>query len=123
MKKFVCMMMVIVMTAMMGLVAHGEGMPAELKAFATEKVFQTEGELKGTWTLGFQRDENGRYPCALDLGDGRIIMVPLTDSEVNSLMVKALEEHKAEVEEAKKSESEDPGFFARAIDFVTFWDN
>ena len=122
MKKFVYMTMVIVMTAMMGLVAHGEGMPAELKAFATEKVFQTEGELKGTWTIGLQRDENNLYPCAFDIGDGRIIIVPLTDSEVNELMCKALKEFEAKAaeEEAKNKEPE-PTFIAKAVDWITFW--
>lgn len=121
MKKFTAMMMVLV-TLMTGMTAFGEVTPTDLtEVFGEMKVFQTEGELKGTWTLGFQRDENGRYPCALDLGDGRIIMVPLTDSEVNSLMVKALEEHKAEVE-ANNNEKSDQSFFAKAIDFVTFWD-
>lgn len=119
MKKFVTVMMVIVMTVMMGVTAHGAEMSAEVKAFSEMKVFQTEGTLTGTWTIGFQRDENNMYPCALDLGDGRIIMVPLTNDEVNTLMVKALEEHKAEVEEAEKAAN--PNFLARALDFVTFW--
>ena len=121
MKKFVCMM-IIGMVLTMGLVAHGEGMSADVKAFSEMKVFQTEGTLTGTWTIGFQRDENNRYPCALDLGDGRIILVPLTDGEVNSLMVKALEEHKAEVEaEQKEEKPSNPTFLARALDWVTFW--
>lgn len=120
MKKLACMMMVIVMTVTaMGCIAHGEEMPAEVKAFGEMKVFQTKGSLTGTWTIGFRRDENNQYPCALDLGDGRIIMVPLTDDEVNTLMVKALEEHKAEVEEAEKTAN--PSVPARVLDWITFW--
>lgn len=119
MKKLTCMMMVIVMTVL-GCIAHGEATPADMTAvFGSMKVFQTEGELKGRWTIGFSRDENNRYPCALDLGDGRIILVPLTDSEVNALMVKALEEAKAEAE--ANEEPTNPNFLARALDWVTFW--
>lgn len=118
MKKAIFMMMVLV-TLMMSLVAHGEGMSADVKAFSEMKVFQTEGTLTGTWTIGFRRDENNQYPCALDLGDGRIIIVPLTDDEVNTLMVKALEEHKAEVEEAEKTAN--PSVPARVLDWITFW--
>ena len=122
MKRFVTVMMVIVMTVM-GMTAIGEATPTDItKVFESMKTFQTEGELKGRWTIGFQRDENGRYPCALDLGDGRIILVPLTDSEVNALMVKSLEEAKLEAEEAQKEEEpSNPNFLARALDFVTFW--
>jgi hypothetical protein len=122
MKKFVCMMMVIAMTAMMSLTAHGEGMSADVKAFSEMKCFRTEGTLSGVWTIGFQRDSDGRYPCALDIGDGRVIMVPLTDDEVNTLMVKALEEHKAEVEEAEKAANPNMSIPARVIDWITFWD-
>lgn len=124
MKKFVYMMMVIVMTVMMGLVAHGEVTPADLEALRTKKVFQTEGELKGTWTIGFERNEDNMYPCVLDLGDGRRILVPLTDEEVNSLMYKALEEeHQRAAEETKKAKTENQNFLARAADWITFWDN
>lgn len=119
MKKFVCMMMVLVSILTMSTFAHGEGMPADVKAFSEMKVFQTEGTLTGTWTIGFQRDENGRYPCALDLGDGRIITVPLTDDEVNTLMVKALKEHEAEVKEAEAASN--PSVPARVLDWITFW--
>ena len=118
MKKFTTVMMIVAIL-MMSLVAHGEGMSADVKAFSEMKVFQTEGTLTGTWTIGFQRDENGMYPCALDLGDGRIIKVPLTDDEVNTLMVKALEEHKAEVEEVEKAAN--PSVPARVLDWITFW--
>ena len=123
MKRFITVMMAIAMTAMMSLVAHGEEMSAEVKAFSEMKVFQTEGTLSGTWTIGFRKDSDGHYPCALDIGDGRIIMVPLTDDEVNTLMVKALEEHKAEVEEAEKAANPNPSIPARVIDWITFWDN
>lgn len=123
MKKFATVMMVIVMTVMMGVTAHGEGTSADLiETFGSMKVFQTEGTLSGTWTIGFTRDENNRYPCALDLGDGRIIMVPLTDSEVNALMVKALEEAKVKAEEANKEEEpSNPSFIAKVGDWLTFW--
>lgn len=121
MKKTICMMMVLV-TLMMSLVAHGEVTPADLEALRTHKVFQTEGELKGTWTIGFERNEENLYPCVLDLGDGRKILVPLTDEEVNALMYKALEEqHQRTAEEAKKAESDNPGFLARVGDWITFW--
>ena len=121
MKKAICMMMVLV-TLMMSLTAHGEVTPADLEALRTKKVFQTEGELKGTWTIGFERNEDNMYPCVLDLGDGRKILVPLTDEEVNSLMYKALEEeHQRAAEEAKKAETENQNFFARAADWITFW--
>jgi len=119
MKRFVTVMMVIVMTVMMGATAHGAEMPADVKAFSEMKTFQTEGELRGTWTIGFQKDENGQYPCALDLGDGRIIIVPLTDDEVNTLMCKALKEHQAEVEEAEKAAN--PSVPARVLDWISFW--
>lgn len=122
MKKTICIMMVLV-TLIMSLVAHGEATPADMtKVFGSMKVFQTEGTLTGTWTIGFQRDENGRYPCALEIGEGRIILVPLTDSEVNALMVKALEEAKLQAEEEQKEEEpSNPNFLARALDWVTFW--
>lgn len=122
MKKLTAVLMVIVMTVM-GMTALGEATPADMtKVFGSMKVFQTEGTLTGTWTIGFQRDENGRYPCALEIGDGRIILVPLTDSEVNALMVKALEEAKLQAEEEQKDEEpSNPNFLARALDWVTFW--
>lgn len=120
MKKFVTVMMVIVMTVM-GMTALGEATPTDItEVFGSMKTFQTEGTLTGTWTIGFQRDENNRYPCALDLGDGRIILVPLTDGEVNALMVKSLEEAKLKAEEEQKEPS-NPNFLARALDWVTFW--
>lgn len=122
MKKLTAVLMVIVMTVM-GMTALGEATPADMtEVFGSMKVFQTEGELKGRWTIGFSRDENNRYPCALDLGDGRIILVPLTDSEVNALMVKSLEEAKLQAEEEQKEEEpSNPNFLARALDWVTFW--
>lgn len=122
MKKFVAALMIIVTILTMGLAAHGEVTPADLEALRTHKVFQTEGELKGTWTIGFERNEENMFPCVLDLGDGRRILVPLTDEEVNALMYKALEEqHQKSVEEAKKAETENQTFIARAVDWVTFW--
>ena len=122
MKRFVTVMMIVVVILAMGMTAFGEETPTDItEVFGSMKTFQTEGTLTGTWTIGFQRDENNRYPCALDLGDGRIILVPLTDGEVNSLMVKALEEHKAKVEEEQKEEPSNPNFLARALDWVTFW--
>lgn len=121
MKKAICMMMVLV-TLMMGCIAHGEVTPADLEVLRNTKTFQTEGELKGKWTLSFNKNDDGFYPCVLDLGDGRQLIVPLTDDEVNSLMYKALEEaHQRAEEETKKSETENPGFFAKVIDTVTFW--
>jgi len=120
MKKLFAMMMVVVMTVMMGCIAHGAEMSAEVKAFSEMKVFQTEGTLTGTWTIGFQRDDNNRYPCTLDLGDGRVISVPLTDDEVNTLMCKALKEHEEEIREAEKAAN--PSVPARVIDWITFWD-
>jgi len=121
MKKIIAVTMMIVAILTMSLTAHGEGMSAEVKAFSEMKCFRTEGTLSGVWTIGFQRDSDGRYPCALDIGDGRVIMVPLTDDEVNTLMVKALEEHKAEVEEAEKAANPNPSIPARVIDWITFW--
>jgi len=119
MKKTICMMMVLI-TLMLSLVAHGEGMPAEQKAFITEKTFQTEGELRGTWTIGLKKDESGLYPCVLDLGDGRKIIVPLTEDEVDALMCKALKEHDAKVKAEEKASN--PSVPARVIDWITFWD-
>jgi len=122
MKRFVTVMMFVVVILTMGMTALGEATPTDItEVFGSMKVFQTEGELKGRWTIGFQRDENGRYPCALDLGDGRIILVPLTDSEVNALMVKSLEEAKLKAEVEQKEEPSNPNFLARALDWVTFW--
>ncbi len=121
MKKTICMMMVL-MILVMGCIAHGEVTPADLEVLRTHKTFRTEGELKGEWTLSFERNEDDLYPCILDLGDGRQIVVPLTDEEVNSLMYKALEEQHQRAVEDKNKESANPGFFAKAIDFVTFWD-
>ena len=123
MKKFVCMMMVVVTILTMSVIAHGEGRPAEFEPFAEQKVFQTEGKLEGTWTIGLQRDENNRYPCVLDLGDGRYISVPLTDDEVNDLMCKALKEHDEAVKAAAKAERRaNQNGFQRAVDWITFWD-
>lgn len=122
MKKF-AMMLTVVLLVMSLVMAHGEGRPAELEAFATMKVFQTEGELKGTWIIGTRRDENNRYPCVLDLGDGRLIQVPLTDDEVNTLMCKALKEYDAAAKEAEKAEKRaNQNALARVADWITFWD-
>ncbi len=124
MKKIIAVTMMIVAILMMSLVAHGEVTPADVEALRTKKVFQTEGELKGTWTIGIERNEDNMYPCILDLGDGRRILVPLTDDEVNSLMYKALEEeHQRAAEEAKKAKTENQNFIARAADWITFWNN
>lgn len=124
MKKFVCMVMVIGMILTMSLAAHGEVTPADLEVLRNHKTFRTEGELKGTWTICFEKDENNQYPCILDLGDGRQILVPLTDAEVNSLMYKALEEeHQRAAEEEEKAKTENQNFLARAADWITFWDN
>jgi hypothetical protein len=120
MKKLTAAMMVIVMTVVMGCIAHGEEMPAEQKAFITEKTFQTEGQLRGTWTIGLKKDESGLYPCVLDLGDGRKVIVPLTDDEVNDLMCKALKEHDAKVKAEEKASN--PSVPARVLDWITFWD-
>lgn len=120
MKRFITVLMIVVtILTMMGVTAHGAEMSAEVKAFSEIKVFQTEGTLTGTWTIGFQKDESGHYPCALDLGDGRIILVPLTDDEVNTLMCKALKEHEVEVKEAEKAAN--PSVPARVLDWITFW--
>lgn len=119
MKKFAAMMVMV--TLMIGMTAHCEIAPADLEVLRTHKTFKTEGELEGMITLSFEKNDQGYYPCVMDLGDGRQIVVPLTDDEVNYLMYKALEEQHQKAEEAKKEES-DPGFFAKAVDFVTFWD-
>lgn len=121
MKKFAAMMMVLVILTM-GMAAHGEVTSADVKALRDTKVFQTEGTLTGTWTIQFERNDDNLYPCMLDLGDGRIVTVPLTDDEVNDLMYKALEEHNAKAkEEAKAKEVDDRTFIAKAVDWVTFW--
>lgn len=121
MKKFAAMMMVLVILTM-GMAAHGEVTPADVQALRNTKVFHTEGTLTGTWIIQFERNSDNLYPCMLDLGDGRIVIVPLTDDEVNNLMYKALEEHNAKVkEEAKATEVDDRTFIAKAVDWVTFW--
>lgn len=98
--------------------------PAEvLKAMSEVKVFTTKGQLEGTWTLSFERNEDNLYPCLFDLGDGRVIVVPLTNDEVNELIYKSLEEahQKAEEEAAKQSETKDRTFLAKAKDWICFW--
>ena len=122
MKKFIAVVLML-SVLMMSAIAHGEERPAEFEAFAEQKVFQTEGKLEGTWTIGLQRDENNRYPCVLDLGDGRLISVPLTDEEVNSLMCKSLREYDQKVKEAEKMErAANQNVFESVVDWVTFWD-
>lgn len=123
MKKFAVVLLVVAMVMGLTCMAHGEvSMPDGYEALTKVKAFTTEGQISGTWTLSFERDENNLYPCALDMGDGRIIMVPLTDDEVNELMYKAIvEAHAKAEEEAKKDEPDDRTFIAKAVDWVTFW--
>lgn len=127
MKKILMVLLIAVML-IVGLVhmarAEETTTPAEvMKAMSEVKVFTTKGQIEGTWTLSFERNEDNLYPCLLDLGDGRIIVVPLTNDEVNELIYKSLDEaHQKAIEEATESETDDRSFLAKAADWVVFWD-
>ena len=126
--KKILMVLLVAMLLIVGLTRMAQAeettTPAEvMKAMSEVKVFTTKGQIEGTWTLSFERNEDNLYPCLLDLGDGRIIVVPLTNDEVNELIYKSIDEaHQKVIEEATESETDDRSFLAKAADWVVFWD-
>lgn len=122
MKKIVMFVLVaiLVVVGLANIRARGEEAPAIEVELSKVKTFTTEGQLEGTWILSFEKDENGYYRCAFDMGDGRVVMFPLTDAEVDRLMVKAVDEIRQKTE-AEQNQTDDRTFIVKAVDWITFW--
>lgn len=123
MKKIVIVVLV-VMLLIVGYVktALGEeaATPFYEEAMQEVKTYTTNGSIEGSWTLTFQKDETGFYPCRFNMGEGRTVVIPLSDEELNELLYKALvEENQKQTEE---DETENRTWIACTWDWVTFWD-
>ena len=123
MKKIVIVIFVVILL-IVGYVktALGEeaATPFYEEAMQEVKTYTTSGSIEGSWTLTFQKDETGFYPCKFNLGDDRIVTIPLSDEELNELLYKALGEDRQRQEEEDKNENRT--WIACAWDWVTFWD-
>ena len=122
MKNFVIAMLVVVLLLVgIAINAKGEEASAQEVKLSEVKTFTAKGQLEGTWILSFQKDEDGYFRCGFDMGDGRVILVPLTDSEVDRLMADAVDEIRQKQEE-ENQETDDRSFITKAVDWITFWD-
>ena len=122
MKNFVIAMLVVVLLLVgIAINAKGEEASAQEVKLSEVKTFTAKGQLEGTWILSFQKDEDGYFRCGFDMGDGRVILVPLTDSEVDRLMADAVDEIRQKQEE-ENQEIDDRSFITKAVDWITFWD-
>jgi hypothetical protein len=121
MKNFVIAMLVVVLLLVgIAINAKGEEASAQEVKLSEVKTFTAKGQLEGTWILSFQKDEDGYFRCGFDMGDGRVILVPLTDSEVDRLMADAVDEIRQKQEE-ENQKTDDRGFIAKAVDWIAFW--
>lgn len=122
MKKIVMFVLVaiLVVVGLANIRARGEEAPAMEVELSKVKTFTTEGQLEGTWILSFEKDDQSYYRCAFDMGDGRVVLFPLTDAEVDMLMVKAVDEIRQKAE-AEQDQTDDRTFIAKAVDWITFW--
>jgi hypothetical protein len=119
--KKILMVMLVAFLLLVGIAlnAKGEEAPAMEMGLTKVKTFTAEGQLDGTWILTFEKDDDGYYRCGFDMGDGRVILVPLTEGEVDKLMVKAVDEIRDKVE---SEQTDDRTFLAKAADWIVFWD-
>lgn len=119
--KKILMVMLVALLLLVGIAlnAKGEEAPAMEVELTKVKTFTAEGQLDGTWILSFQKDDDGYYRCGFDMGDGRVILIPLTEDEVDRLMVKAVDEIRAKEE---SEQTDDRPFLAKAADWIVFWD-
>ena len=122
MKNFVIAMLVVVLLLVgIAINAKGEEASTQEVKLSEVKTFTAKGQLEGTWILSFQKDEDGYFRCGFDMGDGRVILVPLTDSEVDRLMADAVDEIRQKQEE-ENQETDDRSFITKAVDWIIFWD-